>query len=351
MDKLLQSAKIVICMGSGGVGKTTIAATLAFLAARNGKRVLVLTIDPSQRLRTTLGIEGGSNFTKIEHQEIKGEMFAGVVDAKKTFDDFVRRAAKGNADKILNNKLYIQLSTTLNGSQEFTAMEKLYEAYDSGKFDLIVLDTPPSQHAIDFLMAPEKLAGLFSEKITRWFRDSKGSFLSGFLQTGTKRVLKVMELLTGSEFMQELVDFFVNIEGWQNNLESRIHAVHRLLTEEITQFVLVTGFDQAKLKEAHKLSQDIVRGGYHLSSLIINRSHPSWLHLGEKDMSEGQSLLAQRYLEMKKYYQERELMYQGFAVNMKKQCQVIRLPEFDHDISDLSGIVQLSQLLTEESKA
>src|SRR5690606_22886227 len=123
-------------------------------------------------------------------------------------------AKEERAKRILNNKLYIQLSTTLSGSQEFTALEKLYSSVESGRFDLVVLDTPPTKHAIDFLDAPQKLSSLFSEKIAKWFREpirTQKSFFRTLLQTGTKQVLRALEMLTGKEFMQELGDFFKSI--------------------------------------------------------------------------------------------------------------------------------------------
>lgn len=213
MRDLLAQAKILICVGSGGVGKTTVSSAIALKAAQMGRRVLVLTVDPAKRLKSTMGLENLDQ-SQIEHPSIKGSLTAAVIDNKKIFDDFVDRVAGDSLskEKILKNKLYIQLSTTLSGSQEFTALEKLYSSFQSGKYDLIVLDTPPAQHAMDFLGAPKKLAYLFSERITKWFRiSSKGEklgFFSSLIQSGTKQVIKALELLTGSEFIRELSDFF-----------------------------------------------------------------------------------------------------------------------------------------------
>lgn len=359
IQDLIKNSKVIICVGSGGVGKTTLAAALGFFAATKGKRVLVLTIDPSQRLKTTLGLDELGQITKIPHQKIDaqgGSFCASVIDAKKTFDDFVKRAAiqPELAEKILNNKLYIQLSTTLSGSQEFTALEKLYSSCESGDYDLVILDTPPTKHAIDFLLAPQKLSSLFNEGVASWFRDPEGkekSFFKGLLQTGTKQVLKVLETLTGSEFMHELSDFFQNIQAWQSKLESRVHTVHQLLVNPATQFFLVTSFDEAKLKEAEYFSREIRKGGYHLQTIIINRAFPSWFHRQSDDaifLENNRRPLVELYLSMKKYFQERNQKYLGFANRMKKDCDVYQIPELENDISDIRGVELISDIFEKE---
>ncbi|AFY03319.1 ArsA family ATPase [Bdellovibrio bacteriovorus] len=353
---LFKDTKVLVCVGSGGVGKTTIAASLAVLAAKEGKRVLVLTIDPAKRLAQTLGIEGTKDITKVPGQNFKGELYASVIDHKKTFDDFVARAAKKteSAQKIFNNSLYKQLSTNLSGSQEFTALEKLYSCYESGQFDLIVLDTPPTKHAIDFLNAPQKLSALFNEGVAKWFRDpegKKGGFFGHLLQTGTRQVLKVLESLTGSNFIRELGDFFVNIEQWQGKLQARTIDVHRMLVAPTTQFCLVTAFDQAKLKEAEYFSREIKKGGYHLGTVVLNRVFPYWLDLrSAQDPGKGHEDLVKLYSQMRSYYNQRDQLYQQFESGMKNQARVFRIPDLVKDISDLGGLEELSALIVEGEK-
>ncbi len=353
---LFKDTKVLVCVGSGGVGKTTIAASLAVLAAKEGKRVLVLTIDPAKRLAQTLGIEGTKDITKVPGQNFKGELYASVIDHKKTFDDFVARAAKKteSAQKIFNNSLYKQLSTNLSGSQEFTALEKLYSCYESGQFDLIVLDTPPTKHAIDFLNAPQKLSALFNEGVAKWFRDpegKKGGFFGHLLQTGTRQVLKILESLTGSNFIRELGDFFVNIEQWQGKLQARTIDVHRMLVSPTTQFCLVTAFDQAKLKEAEYFSREIKKGGYHLGTVVLNRVFPYWLDLrSAQDLGKGHEDLVKLYSQMRSYYNQRDQLYQQFESGMKSQARVFRIHDLVKDISDLGGLEELSALIVEGEK-
>lgn len=323
---------------------------MAVSAAKEGLKVLVLTIDPSKRLAQTLGIEGTKEITEVPLQNYRGKLFASVVDHKKTFDDFIIKAAGSpeRAEKILKNGLYRQLSTTLSGSQEFTALEKLYSIYESNEFDLIILDTPPAKHAMDFLGAPQKLAALFQDNITKWFRadeDSKKGFLSNLINTGTRQVLKILELLTGGTFVEELREFFGAMESWQNRLFSRMSSMQRLLTSEATGFCLVTSFEEAKLNEAEKFVNTVVRAGYHLDAIIINRTFPFWLNLDEASSFDKDNSVEQFFLNMKNYYQERSDQYAKFENKVKSYGSVYRVPDLVVDISDLKGLEKISSLL------
>lgn len=349
--------KILVCVGNGGVGKTTMAAAMGVQAAQQGKKVLVLTIDPAKRLATTLGIEGAKDIVRVPDQNFKGELFASVVDHKKTFDDFVLRAAakSESAKKLFENRLYQQLSTSLSGSQDFTALEKLYSSYESGEFDLIILDTPPAKHAIDFLNAPQKLSVLFNDKVARWFRESKnksaGGLLLNLLNTGTKQVLSIMETVTGSELLRELSDFFLSIEQWQERLEARITNVHRMMVSPDTQFCLVTSFDQAKLLEAEYFLREIRKGGYHLQTLVLNRSYPEWF-MGDKATLKEQPANAEKlftlYKKEKSFYQQRDQEHEAFAKKLSKDVRVLRIPEVAEPISDLQGLIRMAEILKEK---
>jgi anion-transporting ArsA/GET3 family ATPase len=347
MSELLAKARTLICVGSGGVGKTTLAAAIAFKAAQAGRRVLVLTIDPAKRLKTTLDLPDNGDIKKINHSAFQnGSLSAAIINSKRVLDDIVVRLSnKEAAQKILANKLYIQLSTTLSGSQEFSAIEKLQLCLESGEYDLVVLDTPPTKHAIDFLNAPQKLTAILNENVSKWFRNPKegGSFFTAIIQKGTKQVIKALELLTGSDFIKELASFFTNIQTWQSELEKRVLDVHKALIRTDCHFVLVSSFDEAKLKEAQYFSREIKKGGYHLSAVVINRSKPKWLEINDDKGNHPQ--LSEVYKSWQKFYEDKEVLLNGFTSQMRSQCPVYRVPDLEHDISDLDGVAELSELL------
>ena len=346
--------KVYICVGSGGVGKTSVAASLGYHSACLGHKTLVLTIDPAQRLKTTLNIT--QSRTEIKDPNLKAAFFAEIIDPKKTFDEFVTRASKKSETvaRLLKNKLYQQLSGGLSGSQEFTAMEKLYSAYDSQEYDVIVLDTPPTKHAMDFLIAPQKISTLFQEAISKWLRaPEKGTgFFRNIVQFSTKKVLKILELLTGNEFIQNLRDFFESIQEWQGSLEARTKSVHNLLIDPETHFILVTGFDRAKLMEADFFINHLKQGGYHLSSIIVNRAFPEWLHAGDFDRIKAQNPTEEKLLQIVKYHNDKLSLYQRFFQQNKNlddgAVKVNYIPELNIEISDLNGVRILSNLLAKQ---
>jgi anion-transporting ArsA/GET3 family ATPase len=343
-----KKTKVYICVGSGGVGKTCLASALGYKAAELGFKTLVLTIDPAARLKTTLGI---SNLeSQIKDPDLKAEFWAGIIDPKKTFDDFVSRASEKSeaVAKLLRNKLYQQLSGGLSGSQEFTAMERLYAAYETGQYDIIILDTPPTKHAMDFLIAPQKISNLFQEAIAKWLRGPTKSsgFIFNFVQFGTKKVLKILELLTGSEFIQNLNDFFESIQDWQGSLDQRTKAVHQLLIDSETHFVLITGFDRAKLLEAQFFDRELKKGGYHLKSFFINRAYPEWLNFAEFENIFAKNPQEEKLLCWVKHYKERLTLYKSFFGDGKnlsdRNINVNYIPELQDDIFDLQGVKKLA---------
>lgn len=333
--------KVLVCIGSGGVGKTTLAASFGVWSALQGKKVLVLTVDPAKRLMTTFGLRNDGLEQRVSFPEASGELWASLLNSKQIFDEFVQGAASKGADSsfILKNKLYQQLSTTLSGSQEFTALEKLYSAYESKKYDLIILDTPPTKHAIDFLKAPLKISNLFNESIAKWFSQSKSpTFAQQILQIGTQKALSVLQTLTGSEFVTELRNFFAGIEGWQAQLESRTHKINALLLSNETVFNLITAFDAAKIEEAKAFAEVMKQGGYHLKVLTVNRSYPNWL---PKPFNTN-TAADQFCVKLNQYYEARLNSF-NLMTRSIKELDILMLPEYDHDIADLEGLKQLVQ--------
>lgn len=335
MIALLPTTKTLICIGSGGVGKTTMAASLGTGFANAGKKVLVLTIDPSQRLAQALGIKTDGELHRVKlNKDGKGELWSCVIDHKKSFEWFLRNAS-GEADisALLQNRLYQQLSGRLSGSQDFTSLISLYRFVSSNEYDLVILDTPPSQHTWSFLRAPEKIAALFNEGVASWFRQSdaaKKGVLKKLLSLGTTQVLKVLETLTGSLFMKELSAFFQAIQKWQGPLEKYVMNCHRLLVSNETEFILITALDSSRITEAQKLSREIQKQGYRLTSVIINRI-PPWTR------SETNTKSA-RVTELIKYYEGLENDLQSRLNQFKNSLKVYKCFELRQNSEDVTGL-------------
>ena len=325
----------MICIGTGGVGKTTLAASIGVGLANQGKKVLVLTIDPSQRLAQALGIkmDGEIHAVKISG---KGKLFSCVINHQKTFEYFIRNAAEKNnaaVERLLKNRLYLQLSGRLSGSQDFTSLVSLYRFVTSGEYDLVILDTPPSQHTWNFLKAPEKISNLFNEGIAKWFRDIDGEKQGVFkkmINLGTTQVLKALESLTGSQFIKELSAFFQAIQNWQKPLENYVMNCHRLLTAPSTEFLLVTALDPSRLAEAQKLSREIKTQGYKLTSLVINRV-PVWLDVkAEVDSVRMKKLIS--------YYKSLEIDLYNRLTQFKTQLKVYKCFELRQNTEDAQSL-------------
>lgn len=333
MIKIQPNTKTLICIGSGGVGKTTLSASLAVGFAFEGKKVLVLTIDPSLRLAQALGIKTDGEIYPVSlSPEAKGSLFSGVINHQKTFDWFIQTAAQ-NADvsHLLNNRLYQQLSGRLSGSQEFTSLISLYRHVNSGLYDLVILDTPPSQHTWNFLKAPEKISALFNEGVASWFRQGDGENLSLFkkvLNLGTTQVLKALEMLTGSHFMKELSAFFQAIQNWQGPLETYVMNCHRLLVSKETEFFLITALDSSRITEAQKLSREILKQGYRLSTVVVNRV-PVWTS------EEVEKVQPQRILELLKYYKELESELSLSMTSFKSNLKIYKCFEQNQSSEDI----------------
>ncbi len=310
MIQLKPKTKTLICIGSGGVGKTTFSATLAIGKAHEGLKVLVLTIDPSNRLAQALGMVPDGNIydlTTDQMREKKGQLSACVIQHEKAFDEFILKASGDkltakDIQKLTNNKLYKQLSTRLSGSQEFTSLFKLNQFVESAEYDLVILDTPPAQHTWQFLKAPEKLAQLFNEGVASWFRNPKQSdigFFKKVLNIGTIQVLKTLETLTGADFIKELNLFFSAIQNWQAPLEKQVLSCHKLLSSQTTEFVLVTLLDPSRVTECQKISQEIRQEGYQLTTIVINKM-PHWHIGGSQKYSAKLKNLSDYYVQIEK---------------------------------------------------
>jgi len=282
--ELARSARILVCVGCGGVGKTTLAAAFALEAARAGRRALVLTIDPARRLADALGTGPLDNEPRAIPRETldalevppEGALSAMMLDMKRTFDDLVERFAEDPASqrRILENPIYQHVSDALAGSAEYSAMEKVYELTQRQDFDLIVVDTPPSQHALDFLEAPQRLLEFLDSPVVKLLVHpamSAGRFGFRLFQRGAQRVLKLVERVSGVAFLQDISDFLLAFEGMSEGFAERAREVRALLVGAGSSFVLVAGPARESTLQATTFLDRLESAGVPLAGLVVNR--------------------------------------------------------------------------------
>ncbi len=355
MIELLKSHKVIICVGSGGVGKTTLSASIALLAADSGLRTLVLTIDPAQRLAQSLGIRAHpGQIVQVPGVE---RLSALMIDARREFDEFVLGSVdSGIAKGLFKNRLYQQLVSNLNGNQEFTSLLRLLNAARSGDYDLVVLDTPPAQNAVDFLRASDRLYALFQDSVIGWFANRGGGdqgFIRRTLNRGTRMVTSALEALTGSVFIVELKDFFDHLSHLQSKVGDVSRAVGEVLHSPDTGFLLVTGYDSSKLREALEFQQDLKAEDLHLSGVILNRWFPEWAQ-GESDWPARWEKdpdflrLKSFHAEFTQYFQHRREGFERFEQQLAKQLPVMKLMEFQQSVQGLEDLRRITELLREK---
>jgi anion-transporting ArsA/GET3 family ATPase len=285
-DVLLER-RILVCVGSGGVGKTTTAAALALAAARRGKRTLVLTIDPAKRLANSLGLAAlGHQVQEVPRELVragapsdKGELHAMMLDQKMAFDEVVARHAKDPAavQRVLANPIYAQISGSLAGAQEYAAMAKLHDFDRTGHWDLIVVDTPPTAHALDFLDAPRKLSEAIDSPAIDWFRKLQGGSGSGWSIVGKTGafVLKRLAKFVGSQFIDDLGVFFTEFNDILGGFRTRAEETFALLRQPRVGFVLVASPEPMAVREALFFHERLLSAKMPFVGFVVNKVHPA----------------------------------------------------------------------------
>ena len=286
----LRQKRVLVCVGAGGVGKTTTSAALALGLARRGQRVAVVTIDPARRLASALGLtELPSEPRRVEVAQLaeqsgedgieSGELWAMMLDAKHTFDELIARLAPDEhaREEILANPVYRELSTAVAGSHELSAIAKLYELYEEHDFDVIVLDTPPSRNALDFLDAPGRLLGFLEGRALQVFL-GPGGLTARVFGRGTALVFAIFARVTGVDMLGELSRFFRALSGVIGAFGERTRSVEELLRDEHTSFVIVTSPEPEPALEARFLAERLTAAGMPVGALIVNRVHTHGLH-------------------------------------------------------------------------
>jgi anion-transporting ArsA/GET3 family ATPase len=285
LEQLLSAKEIVVSCGSGGVGKTTTAAALGAMAATHlGGKVLVLTVDPARRLANAMGLEAfGNAETRVEPEafaeagvEPRGELWAAMLDTKASWDDLVHRHAPDvrTRQAILANPLYQNITGKFVQSHDYIAMERLYELHTSGKYDLIVVDTPPTRNALDFLEAPERMADFFSSRLLRWLLVP---YRSRIVNVASRPFYQVADRILGSAFLQDIAEFFILFQSMYDGFVERAQAVERLLADRRTTFVVVSTLEASPVREAEFFIEALQAKRLHLGALVLNKVLPSYL--------------------------------------------------------------------------
>jgi anion-transporting ArsA/GET3 family ATPase len=371
IPKMLEGKRVCICGGSGGVGKTTTAASIAMGMAAEGKKVGVVTIDPAKRLATSLGLEELGNEPRLvdpelfaEHGlEMKGELWAMMLDPKRTFDELVEWHApdERTRDAVLSNRIYQELSSAVAGSQEFTAIAKLYDLNRDGGFDLLVLDTPPSRNAMDFLDAPDRLTNFFEGRALQVFLKPAGFGMKIFGR-GTGVVFSVLKRVTGIDLLQDLSTFFRALGGMIDAFKERAAAVNKLLSDKGTTFVLVTSPEREPIEEATFFWRKLKAARMPFGGVIVNRVHHDFL--GDVDAGEvaaelegelGDKLAGRVAENLGDYHvlarRDRDNIAR-LGRNLGGEDRMILVPYLDDDVHDIAGLLAIHRYLwaTEEER-
>ncbi|MBL0217164.1 MAG: ArsA family ATPase [Myxococcales bacterium] len=365
-SELLERYRLVVCVGTGGVGKTTMAAALALAAAMRGKRALVLTIDPARALARSLGVnELGGASQRVPGDVLaaaglspSGVLSAAMLDQKQAWDAFVTRTAPDPtvARTLLANPFYQRLSTSFAGSTEYMAVEEMCRYTESNEYDLIVLDTPPAAHALDFLRAPERIDRLLDRDVSGWFGNPfeavrKGAWRSAGVTA--RFVLRRLEHATGKSTLRDISAFFVALETLVDATLERTRRSRALLRGGDAAFVLVTAPKQLVLDETQTLAAQLAAQHAPLAAVIVNRVHP----LAADEVVRGDHALAglgtdpaarwlQRAWAAATMEAQDEVEQLGrFSTTIPTGIPVVRIPEAAHDLHSLRDLAQLVGVL------
>jgi anion-transporting ArsA/GET3 family ATPase len=374
LDGLLASKEIVVACGPGGVGKTTTAAAAAAMAAAHlGGKVLVLTVDPARRLADALGLEGIGNTERRVPDETfvdagvkpMGQLWAAMLDTKESWDSLIRLHApdERTRDEILANPLYRDISGRFVQSHDYIAMERLFEIHADGKYDLIVVDTPPTRNALDFLDAPERMAEFFSSRLLRWLIVPYRSRLVNF---ASKPFYQVADRILGTQFLEDVAQFFILFQSMYDGFVERARAVHRLMADRRTSFVVVSTLEAVPLREAEFFAQSLADRRLHLGAIVLNKVLPGYLRdprgaavaeqlrdradeLAEvlaPDVRHGDVTQVRRVLaEVGRSYLDYRVVAQREAEQQAELASVpevlVSVPYFDTDVYDLAGLLRL----------
>ena len=354
IDRVVRDQSIVICCGSGGVGKTTTAAAFALEAARLGRRACVVTIDPARRLANSLGLDALTNRpTRIEGPW-PGELHALMLDPKGTFDDLIQRYSDSpeQAEDIRVNRIYKNLTGTLSGTQEYMAMEKLYELVEEGGFDLVVVDTPPSRNALDFLDAPRRLTHFLENRLFQALMKPTRAGLK-FMGVAAQALLRTIAKVAGADIVRDAVTFFQAFEGMEEGFRIRAARVRELLVQDGTSFVLVASPRPDSVDEAVHFAGKLVESDMAVTALVVNRVQPRFAEDAQLEALRALAgpvpgtPLGDLIENLSGYTAASDREERVFAdlVGQVAPAPVYRVPLLNGDVHDLDGLGTIADLL------
>ena len=362
----IANAELLVTCGPGGVGKTTTAAALGVAAARAGRKVVVVTVDPARRLADALGLEAGAAADE-PHQVTgvpglagssakpsanSGELWALMLDAASTFDRLVREQTSNakQAAAILENPVYRAISGSLAGAQEYMAIERLHQLYTSGDWDLVIVDTPPSRHAIDLLEAPDRLIGFLGHPVYRALTVGQRAFAK-VTNAAASMFLWAVRRLAGPQIVEDTVEFFRSLANIEPGLRSRAQEVSVLLRSDVASFIVVSSPRAEAIGEAEHLIGALRDGSFPFGGVVVNLIHPMPEALTAADRVALDELDDGPLAEQVAWHDEltelataeREEIA-GLA-DLAEDVVVVELPLLAVDVHDVDGLVGLAEQL------
>jgi anion-transporting ArsA/GET3 family ATPase len=360
---LLEGKRVCVCGGSGGVGKTTTSAAIALGMAARGAKVAVVTIDPARRLANALGLEELQNEPRrVEPErlavggiEVRGELWAMMLDPKRTFDELIERVApdEGRAAEIKNNRVYRELSTAVSGSQEFTAVAKLFELDREGDFDLLVLDTPPSRSALDFLDAPGRLTSFLEGRGLKAFIRPTG-FGMRMLGRGAAPLLSALRRVTGVDLISDVSTFFTLLGDMTKDFSARATQVEQMLRSSTTGFLLITSAQREPIDEAIWFCRTLESGGFPFAGVVVNRVHHDMLGDAEPDHLDAAlrdavdpelaRAIAQNFRDYHVLARRDDHNIARLRTELRER-PLLLVPQLDDDVHDFKGLARVHRYL------
>lgn len=361
----MTTPQIFLICGSGGVGKTTVAASLGLRLAGSGKKVIVLTVDPAKRLATSLGLENlgdeAKRITSPGLSKASGEMWAMMLDTKRTFDRLVERYAPNEASraKIFNNKIYQHLSGMLAGTQEYMAMERLYEVVQQNRYDTIIVDTPPMQNAKDFLSAPQRMMDMVNNSMLHLLIKpamAVGKTGFRFFEKGSQQILKVFDRITGFAFLQDISEMLIAFQALLGGFEKRASDVRELLSKNQCHFVVVCTTQDNSIREVKDFASKAAQLDNEVWAIVANRVYTGPVPTSDKIKEHRGSLKkvfspAETDILIKNYQRFSPLIKRDRKVldQMKSwvsEGQLVSIPLFFSDVHDVQGLMRVGENLT-----